>query len=50
MKLIYVFFTCLLLMSTAAYAGEADVIEVKVRGNAGDIFTFDVTVRHMDEG
>jgi len=50
MKLIYIFFTCLLLMSTAAYAGEADVIEVKVRGNAGDSYNFDVTVRHTDEG
>jgi len=50
MKLIYIFFTCLLLMSTAAYAGEADVIEVKVRRSAGDSYNFDVTVRHTDEG
>ena len=50
MKLIYIFFACLLLMSTAAYAGEADVIEVKVRRIAGDSYNFDVTVRHTDEG
>lgn len=50
MKLIYIFFTCLVLMSTAAYAGEADVMEVNVRRIAGDTYNFDVTVRHTDEG
>ena len=50
MKLIYIFLACLLLMSTAAYAGEADVIEVHVRRVAGDTYNFDVTVRHADEG
>ena len=50
MKSIYIFFACLLLMSTAAYAGEADVIEVDVRRIAGDTYNFDVTVRHTDEG
>ena len=50
MKLIYILFACLLLMCTAAYAGEADVIEVKVRRVAADTYKFDVTVRHADEG
>jgi len=50
MKLIYLFFACLLLMSTAAYAGEADVIEVNVKRIADDTYNFDVTVRHSDEG
>ena len=50
MKSIYIFVACLLLMSTAAYAGEADVIEVKVRRIAGDTYNFDVTVHHADEG
>jgi len=50
MKLIYIFFACLVLMSTAACAGEADVIEVNVRRIAGDTYDFDVTVRHTDEG
>ena len=50
MKFIKISLACLLLMSTAAYAGEADVIEVKVRRVAGDTYNFDVTVRHADEG
>ena len=50
MKLISIFFACLLLLSTAVYAGEADVIEVKVKRIADDIYNFDVTVRHSDEG
>lgn len=31
-------------------AGEADVIDVKVRAESGATFSFDVTVRHHDEG
>jgi hypothetical protein len=50
MKFIKISLACLLLMSTAAYAGEADVIEVNVRRIAGDTYNFDVTVRHTDEG
>lgn len=50
MKLIYVIFICLLLMATAAFAGEADVIEVEVGRISGDTYKFDVTVRHADEG
>jgi hypothetical protein len=50
MKFIKISLACLLLMSTAAYAGEADVIEVNVRRIAGDTYNFDVTVRHKDEG
>ena len=52
MKLIHIFFACLLLMCTAAYAGagEADVIEVEVRRIGGDTYNFDVTVGHADEG
>lgn len=34
---------------TAAMAGEADVIDVRVE-NEGGSFRFDVTVRHADEG
>ena len=40
----------MLLMSTAAYAGEADVIGANVRHITGDVYNFDVTVRHTDEG
>ena len=50
MKLIYIFFACLFLMSTAAYGGEADVVEVKVRRIADNTYNFEVTVRHSDEG
>jgi hypothetical protein len=50
MKLIYIFFACLLLLTTAAYAGEADVIEVLVTHTGDDTYKFDVTVRHTDEG
>ena len=50
MKSIYIFFACLLLLSTAAYAGEADVIEVNVTHIGNESYKFDVTVRHADEG
>ena len=50
MKLIYIFFVCLLLMTTAVYAGQADVVEAKVTRTADDTYKFDVTVRHTDEG
>jgi hypothetical protein len=50
MKFLKILFACMLLMSTAAYAGKADVIEVKVRHISGDVYNFDVTVRHTDEG
>ena len=50
MKLIFIFIACILLTATSAYAGEADVVEVKVTRTADGIYTFDVTVRHADEG
>jgi hypothetical protein len=50
MKSIYIFLACLLFMSTAAYAGEADVIEVKVQRISDNIYNFDVTVSHTDDG
>jgi len=50
MKLIYIFFVCLLLMTTAVYAGQANVVEAKVTRTGDDTYKFDVTVRHTDEG
>ena len=50
MKSIYIFFAGLLLMSTAAYAGEADVTEVIVTHSGDGTYKLDVTVRHADEG
>ncbi len=40
----------MLLFASAATAGEADVVDVKVTPEAGDTFRFDVTVRHDDTG
>ena len=40
----------LLLAATAAWAGEADVIEVEVKQTAENTYFFKVTVRHADEG
>jgi len=50
MKLIYILFACLLLMTTSVYAGEADVVEVNVTQTGDETYKFDVTVRHADEG
>ena len=50
MKYIVVLFTGMLLISTAAYAGEADVVEVDVKRTAEHIYFFKVTVLHADEG
>jgi hypothetical protein len=38
------------LVAGLAYAGEADVVGVKVQREAGGTFHFDVTVRHADAG
>ena len=50
MKIFFTLLACLLIISTAAYAGEADVIDVTVRRTADDTYNFAVTVRHSDEG
>ena len=50
MKYMVMLFTAMLLISTEAYAGEADVIEVEVKKTGGDTYFFKVTVRHADEG
>jgi len=34
----------------AAFAGEADVVDVKVRRSAAGVYDFDVTVRSVDRG
>ncbi|MEZ5809916.1 MAG: hypothetical protein R3D45_00750 [Rhizobiaceae bacterium] len=38
------------LLSTAAAAGEADVVDVRVTVEAGGTYRFDVAVRHDDTG
>jgi hypothetical protein len=40
----------LMLMVPPAYAGEADVVDVKVRRNASGAYDFDVTVKSVDKG
>ncbi|MBW2442416.1 MAG: hypothetical protein JRH12_18205 [Deltaproteobacteria bacterium] len=45
-----ILFTSLLILTTATYAGEADVIEVDIKKTADTIYFFKVTVRHADEG
>ena len=50
MKLSYIFFIGMLIISTAAYAGQADVIAVDVSHTGADTYFFKVTVQHADEG
>jgi len=49
-KLILSIFTCAFAMTAAAYAGEADVVDVTVRMTGENTYSFDVTLRHADEG
>jgi hypothetical protein len=50
MKFSYILITGLLIISTAAYAGEADVLEVDVKQTGADTYFVKVTVQHADEG
>lgn len=36
--------------TTASLAGEADVVDVKIRRAAADTYDFDVTIRSVDKG
>jgi len=49
-KLIIWLLTCTFIIGTTAFAGEADIVDVKISMTAKDTFSFDVTVRHADEG
>ena len=50
MKFIILISSVILLIGLTAYADEADVVVVNVKMTAKDTFSFDVTVRHADEG
>lgn len=50
MKVIIWILTCTCLIGGTAYAGEADIVDVRARMTGKDTFSFDVTVRHADEG
>jgi hypothetical protein len=39
-----------LLIAQSAFAGEADVVDVKVRRNSAGTYDFDVTVKSVDKG
>jgi len=41
---------CLALLALPAQAGEADVVDVKVRLNSAGTYDFDVTVKSVDKG
>jgi hypothetical protein len=43
-------FLAVLLVAQGALAGEADVIDVKVRRNSSGTYDFDITVRSVDKG
>jgi len=38
------------LLATNAYAGEADVVDVKISQSSGESYSFDVAVKHADTG
>lgn len=45
-----VFIALLSVYSASGYAGEADIIDVKVQHNGGDSFQVIATVKHADTG
>jgi hypothetical protein len=49
-KLSNVIFTSLLILTTAVWAGEADVVEVDIKKTGDGAYFFKVTVKHADEG
>ncbi len=49
-KLILLITFCVLLIVSASFAGEADVIEVKMDKKSNNSFSFAVTVLHSDTG
>lgn len=40
----------MLFLAQTAFAGEADVVDVKVRRNSAGTYDFDVTVKSVDKG
>jgi hypothetical protein len=43
-------FLLLAIAASFAHAGEADVVDVKVRRSAPGVYDFDITVRSVDKG
>jgi len=50
MKIYMLMIAFCLLHAVAVQAGEADVVEVKIKASGDRIYRFDVTVLHGDEG
>ena len=50
MTLFKLLVACIILVATTVYAGEADVIEVKINPSGERVYSFEVTVRHADDG
>jgi hypothetical protein len=50
MILFRLFVACIIFVTTTVYAGQADVIEVKINPSGERVYSFEVTVRHADEG
>ena len=50
MRYLSIFSVLVFCLTGAAIAGEADVIVVKVKQTGEQLYRFDVTVRHADQG
>ena len=50
MSLLKLLIAYIILVASTVYAGEADVIEVKINPSGERVYSFEVTVRHADEG
>jgi len=50
MKTLQLLVLIFLLSGNMAHAGEADVLKVKVKRSGDNVYYFDVTVTHTDEG
>lgn len=50
MKIAAALFTIFCLWAIPGFAGESDVVNVKVSKTGNNIYRFDVTLRHADDG
>jgi len=50
MGFVKMLFASTLLTAATVYAGEADVIEVNARPTGEGLYSFNVTIKHADEG
>jgi hypothetical protein len=46
----FLLFAACIASAASALAGEADVVEVKVRASSPGVYDFDITVRSVDKG